>query len=436
MDICALQQNIYQGKIGCGRTSRCRTRLLRWKGHMSTTPSASSNVYAATELPELGFRNYWYPVLAAWRLRQRPKAVKLLGEEVVLYRDGGKIYALKDQCAHRGARLSRGKCLYPGSGTLSCPYHGWTYSGETGQVVAKLMEGPDAILPAEARVTTYPVQEHNGVLWVFVGDMNAAPLEEDLPECLAKPDEWHTIGTWRTYRCNWRVLNDNLCYDLHAPFVHRNSPELFFQPVFPFASHVTTTKLENANGLGYVAKDGVTEASYPGLGLFPPPRETFFRRLRPMGRGQEMDREKAQAVKRYGIKYRHMSCLPAVTLVGRPTGEYFMVRWVTPIDAETTLFYSINAFRRRGWLATQLDRIGWAFWMSWSHDWIFSDQDKNIVEGVRSNAEQLSPTDLGVAAWRKFAVENARRSPTEAPTEDDRPAPVCADDAGIGSAAE
>ena len=140
---------------------------------MSATPSASANVYASTELPELGFRNYWYPVLAAWRLRRRPKAVKLLGEEVVLYRDGGRIYALKDQCAHRGARLSRGKCLYPGSGTLSCPYHGWTYSGETGQVVAKLMEGPDAILPAEARVTTYPVREHDGVLWGFVGDMEA-----------------------------------------------------------------------------------------------------------------------------------------------------------------------------------------------------------------------------------------------------------------------
>lgn len=390
----------------------------------TSSETARNNVYDATDLPELGFRNYWYPVLASWRLRRRPKAVRLLGEDVVLYRDHGRIYALKDQCAHRGARLSRGKCLYPGSGTLSCPYHGWTYSGETGRVVAKLMEGPDAAIAAEARVTAYPVQEHDGVLWVFVGDMEAVPLGEDLPECLANTDEWHTIGTWRTYRSNWRVLNDNLCYDLHAPFVHRNSPELFLQPIFPFASHVTTTPLEDGQGLGYTAKDGVTEADYPGLGPFPPPREARFRRLKPMGRGQEMDTKKAQAVKQYGIKYRHMSRLPAVTLVGRPSGEYFMVRWVTPIDADTTLFYSINAFRRRGWLATQLDRIGWAAWMSWSHDWIFSDQDKNLVEGVRSDAEQLSRTDLGVVAWRRFAVENARRPQSGAK------------DAQIGTAAE
>jgi phenylpropionate dioxygenase-like ring-hydroxylating dioxygenase large terminal subunit len=376
---------------------------------MNVTPKA--DVYAQTGLPELGFRNYWYPVLASWRLRRKPKAVRLLGEDVVLFRDGGKLYALKDQCAHRGARLSRGSCLYRGSGTLTCPYHGWTYAGETGRCVAKLMEGPGIAIPPEAKVKTYPVRDHCGVIWVFVGDMDAVPLEEDLPECLARTDEWHTIATWRTYRSNWRPLNDNLCYDLHAPFVHRNSPELFFQPIFPFASQVTATPLEDGKGLGYTARNGVTELDYPGLGTFPPPRERFRRMLRPRGRGKEMDPTTAQATRRYGIHYRHMSRLPAVTLVGRPSGDYFMVRWVTPVDGDTTLFYSLNAFRRRGALATFGDRAGWLLWQSWTHDWIFSDQDKTLVEGVRLDAEQLSRSDMGVVAWRRFMVENARRPP-------------------------
>ena len=103
-----------------------------------------------------------------------------------------------------------------------------------------------------------------------------------------------------------------------------------------------------------------------------------------------------------------MSRLPAVTLVGRPSGDYFMCRWVTPVNSETTLFYSLNAFRRRGTFATLFDRIIWAFWQSWTHDWIFSDQDKKVVEGVRSDREQLSHSDTGVVAWRKFMVENAR----------------------------
>jgi phenylpropionate dioxygenase-like ring-hydroxylating dioxygenase large terminal subunit len=109
---------------------------------MSVERLPDSDPYAATGLPELGFRNYWYPVLAGWRLRRRPRAVSVLGEDIVLFRDGGKVYALSERCPHRGARLSQGKCLYPGSGTISCRYRGWTFKGETGRCVAKLMGVP------------------------------------------------------------------------------------------------------------------------------------------------------------------------------------------------------------------------------------------------------------------------------------------------------
>lgn len=373
----------------------------------STNPKA--DVYEKTGLPELGFRNYWYPVIAAWRLKiRRPKAIRILGEEIVLFRNKNRVFALNNQCAHRGAKLSEGSCIYPHTDTLTCPYHGWTYSGETGKCVAKLMEGPKTNISVEARVKTYPVRQHLGIIWLFIGDMPAVPLEEDLPECLSNTQEWHTIATWRTYNCNWRPLNDNLCYDLHAPFVHRNSPELIFQPVFPFASKVTTTKLEDGKGLGYTARGGISEENYPNLGKFPPPSEAFWRKLNPIGRGKELNPQTSQATKLYGIKYRHMSRLPTVTLVGRPSGDYFMCRWVTPIDSTRTLFYSINAYRRKSKITTILDRLGWILWQSWVHDWIFSDQDKKIVEEVRSDREQLSLSDVGVISWRKFMVKNAR----------------------------
>ena len=104
-----------------------------------------------------------------------------------------------------------------------------------------------------------------------------------------------------------------------------------------------------------------------------------------------------------------MSLLPTVTLVGRPSGDYFMCRWVTPIDSETTLFYSFNAFRRHSTIRTFFDRLSWTLWQSWTHDLIFSDQDKKVVEEVRSDREQLSLSDAGVVAWRKFIVDNSRR---------------------------
>ena len=370
----------------------------------------AGDAYARTGLPPSGFRNYWYPVLASWRLRRRPRAVRVLGEDIVLFRDGGKVHALQDRCPHRGARLSQGECVFPGSGTLSCPYHGWTFSGETGRCVAKLMEGPDAPMARGAAVRPYPVRELRGVLWLFVGDMDAVPMDEDLPFCLTDTEGWHHISTWRTYRCNWRVLKDNLCNDLHAPFLHRKAPELVFQPMFPHASRITAEPLENRKGIGYVARGGVSASDHPGLGRFPPRRESWYRVLKPTGRGKEINPDDWPGFK-YGLRHRQTSLLPSVTLIGRPSGDYFTCRWITPIDEESCLYYTFSLYRRRGFLSTLLQRVQWAVWLGWAHDWVFSDQDKRILENIGTERELLSRTDVGVVAWRRFAAANARQAP-------------------------
>src|SRR5579863_2981321 len=115
--------------------------------------------YARDGLPALGFRNYWYPILKARRLGRRPRAVRLLGEQIVLFRDGGRLHALEDRCPHRGTRLSIGACRFPGSGTISCPYHGWTFRGADGTLAAALMEGPGAPIERKVRIQAYPVVE-------------------------------------------------------------------------------------------------------------------------------------------------------------------------------------------------------------------------------------------------------------------------------------
>lgn len=378
-----------------------------------SSPTPANDVYAKTGVPELGLRNYWYPVLASWRLRKKPRAIKILGEEIVLFRDAGKVHALQDRCPHRGALLSQGSCLYPGSGTLSCPYHGWTFSGENGKCVAKLMEGPDAPIPPATAVKSYPVREHLGAIWLFVGDMEAVPLSDDLPDCLSNDEKWHGFSTWRTYQCNWRVMKDNLCHDMHAPFVHRNAPELILQPVFPHASQLSAEPTPDGRGIGYKSRNGISTANYAGLGQFPPAREQWYRRLKPTGRGKEINAAEAPAFVKYGYVHRQSSLLPGITLIGRPSGDYFMCRWIVPIDEHTMLFYSFSRFRRRGVLSTWLERLQWIFWLSWAHDWLFSDQDKRILERVKTERETLARTDVGVVAWRRFVAEHARRPPAE-----------------------
>jgi len=356
-------------------------------------------------VPASGLRNHWYPALASWRLRKAPKAVRLLGEDIVLFRDGGRVHALRDRCPHRGAKLSLGRCLYPGSGTISCPYHGWTFEGGTGRCVAKLVEGPDAPMPRQAAVQAYAVRVHAGVVWVFVGDIEPVPLDDDLPEPLARTDAWHAISNWRTYRCNWRLLIDNLSHDQHAPYLHRHAPELMLQPVFPHAGRITAEPLPDGKGMGHASAGGVSSAVYPGLGRFPPRRE-WYRVLKPTGRGKEIDPSALQAGSA-AVRFRHVTRLPSVALIGRPSGDFYTCRWVVPIDEDRCLLYTFNLDRRRGWLRGLADRAGWLLWWSWAHDWLFSDQDKRVVESITPGSELLSRTDVGVIAWRRFSAAHA-----------------------------
>ena len=123
-------------------------------------------------MPEQGFRNYWYPVMMSSDLAKRPVKRRLLGEDIAFWRDGGKVNAIADRCPHRGASLSTGHMRFPGSGTLSCPYHGWTFDG-AGQLRACIQEGPNSLMPAKVKTKAYPVEERYGVVWAWVGDMEA-----------------------------------------------------------------------------------------------------------------------------------------------------------------------------------------------------------------------------------------------------------------------
>src|SRR4051794_30714583 len=75
-------------------------------------------------------RRYWHPVAAASELTpERPKKrVKILGEELVLYRSQPGSYGLlAEHCSHRGTSLYYG---FVEDENLRCPYHGWLYDPE------------------------------------------------------------------------------------------------------------------------------------------------------------------------------------------------------------------------------------------------------------------------------------------------------------------
>lgn len=72
--------------------------------------------------------SYWYPVAFSHEVSEKPIAVQLLDERLVLYRlANGKVTAARDLCLHRGVPLSMG--LLEGD-ALVCAYHGFRYDGE------------------------------------------------------------------------------------------------------------------------------------------------------------------------------------------------------------------------------------------------------------------------------------------------------------------
>jgi phenylpropionate dioxygenase-like ring-hydroxylating dioxygenase large terminal subunit len=123
----------------------------------------------------------WWPVALADDGRDgQPRALTLFDEPLVLWRHGtGPAVLQRDQCPHRGARLSLGRVC--DDGTLQCPYHGWRFDGAGSCVSVPALP---AFRPTAAMaVATLPLREAHGLLWTTIGNAATARLP-DLPSTL------------------------------------------------------------------------------------------------------------------------------------------------------------------------------------------------------------------------------------------------------------
>ncbi len=136
----------------------------------------------------------------------------LLGEDLVLWRFGGRAKVWQDLCMHRGTRLTLGRIE---GDNLVCAYHGWTYN-EEGQCV-KFPAHPDQIPPGNAHVKTYKSKERYGLIWASLGDP-----QTDVP---AFP-EWEDHSYRKImcgpyyYRASPTRAVENFLDVAHFPFVH------------------------------------------------------------------------------------------------------------------------------------------------------------------------------------------------------------------------
>lgn len=165
-------------------------------------------------------RRYWHPVGAVSEFDDKPtKPVRLMGEDLVLYRDLGGRWGLVDRhCAHRRADLSYGFVEECG---LRCNYHGWLYD-ETGQCIAQPFEetvDPESRFKRKVRIKAYPVEAKAGLLWAYLGP-DPAPLVPNW-----EPFTWENGFVQIVFAeipCNWFQCQENSIDPVHFEWMHAN----------------------------------------------------------------------------------------------------------------------------------------------------------------------------------------------------------------------
>ncbi len=165
-------------------------------------------------------RRYWHPVGAASEMDARPaRPVRVMGEDLVLYRDlSGGYGVLQRHCPHRRADLGFGFVEDRG---LRCSYHGWLFDA-AGSCLEQPFEDaadPESRFRDKVKITSYPVEEKAGLLWIYMG-----------PEPAPLVPSWEPFRWENGFRqiviseipCNWFQCQENSIDPVHFEWQHDN----------------------------------------------------------------------------------------------------------------------------------------------------------------------------------------------------------------------
>ncbi len=167
-----------------------------------------------TPMGEL-MRRYWQPIAGVAELKNNPtKAVRLLGEDLVLFRDmRGQLGLIDASCAHRRVNLLFG---IPEENGLRCPYHGWLYD-QTGQCLEMPAETPDSTFASRVKLKSYPVQTLGGLVFTYLGPEPAPLVPHYYP--FVEEGRLRSIG-WTVVTCNWLQIMENSLDPIHGEYLH------------------------------------------------------------------------------------------------------------------------------------------------------------------------------------------------------------------------
>jgi nitrite reductase/ring-hydroxylating ferredoxin subunit len=342
-----------------------------------------TEVGAGTPMGEL-MRRYWHPVGLTADASDVPRQVRLLGEDLILFRDRqGRPGLVHPHCAHRGSSLYYGRVEERG---IRCCYHGWLFD-----VQGRCLEQPcepaaGAAHRDKVRQPWYPVQERYGLVWAYLGPPERKPL---LPryealevlgegEFLEADDSSIGGGGPRIVPCNWLQHYENLVDPFHVVVLH---------------SSFSGTQFVDAMGV------------MPDVRWEPSPLGVRTVSLRDLSDGRRLRRVSEAAV-------------PTLRVIPSPRlgagGRVESIGWILPLDDHSFRIYVVGRVRAAGDLARMRSRLGGKLWEELSeaeHRRFPGDAEAMVSQGViaKHSEEHLATSDRGIVMLRRFLQQQLER---------------------------
>ena len=334
-----------------------------------------TEVGPGTPMGEL-LRRYWHPIGLVADASTTPRKVRVLGEDLILFRDGaGRAGLVYPHCTHRGTSLYYGKVEERG---IRCCYHGWLFDVQ-GHCLEQPCEPEGGRSRDKRRQPWYPVQELYGLVWAYLGPSEKKPV---LPryDCLEVMDDGEFIeaddssiggGGPQIIPCNWLQHYENLVDPFHVVILHSSFSgtqfvkEMAVMPEVRWETH--------AHGVRTISRrplpDGktlhrISEAGLPTLRVIPNPK---------VGRG----------------------------------GRVESLGWVLPIDDTSFRIYVVGRVREAGELRRMRTRMNGKLWEEMSeaeHRDYPNDVEAMVSQGViaRHSEEHLATSDKGIVMLRRL----------------------------------
>jgi nitrite reductase/ring-hydroxylating ferredoxin subunit len=161
-------------------------------------------------------RCFWQPVILSGDLGDLPRRIRILGEDLVVFRDRrGSVGLLQLYCPHRGTSLEFGLI---GDKGIRCCYHGWLFDVD-GTILETPGEPADSTLKNRLFHGAYPVREHAGLVFAYMGPPDKRP-PFPLLDTYDLPGYQLVARAATVWECNWLQVKENSMDPAHLAFLH------------------------------------------------------------------------------------------------------------------------------------------------------------------------------------------------------------------------